>query len=90
MTDNQSCASSYFGSEYEPSVYTRDTTVSKSKQDKVKEQDDKKKVKAGVYTIKRRVDGRMKKIYYYIFIINHSYYYFLCCSVHLYLKFINY
>lgn len=62
MTDNQSCASSYFGSEYEPSVYTRDTTVSKSKQDKMKEQDDKKKVKAGMYTIKRRVDGRMKKI----------------------------
>jgi hypothetical protein len=61
MTDNLSCASSYYGSEYEPSIYSRDTTASKNRYEK-EEMNERKKLKAGVYTIKRRMDGCMKKI----------------------------
>jgi hypothetical protein len=61
MTDNLSCASSYYGSEYEHSIYSRDTAATKNKYEK-EEMNEKKKLRAGVYTIKRRIDGRIKKI----------------------------
>lgn len=59
MADNESVQSSYFGSEYEPSVFTKTSITSKECFNK----DEKKKVRAGVHTIKRRLNGRMKKIH---------------------------
>jgi hypothetical protein len=61
MADNDSVFSSYFGSEYGQSVYTKNSITSKERFNK-EEQDDKKKTKAGLHTIKRRINGRMKKI----------------------------